>query len=252
MQHFVSAQVYAMRSHSVRFGRPSDHWGFAWAPRNAGRYPPPEWAAMTGSVLDRLATAIRDSALETPADPGCGRAARTARISGAPVTSRRSADRQVARVPHLVADDARVRLAAAGRRRRRRLGAVVPAGAGRGCRGEAHDTGRGDRVVVVTDRGLATSAAGPFTPTLTLELPAGAFATAQLYYQDATAGTVTLTASAAGVVTGTQQLTVTGAAPLSLRIDPSSSTLLPGATAPLTAVGSISSATRHRRRSSGR
>ena len=72
MQHFVSAQVYAMRNHSVRFGRASDHWGFAWAPRNSGSVPTPEWAAMTGSVLDRLATAIRDSAFETPADPGGG------------------------------------------------------------------------------------------------------------------------------------------------------------------------------------
>ena len=81
------------------------------------------------------------------------------------------------------------------------------------------------------------SAAGPFAPTLAVQLPAGAFATAQFFYQDATAGPVTLTAAAAGVVTGTQQLTVTGAAPVSLRVDPSSSILLPGATATFTAVG---------------
>jgi hypothetical protein len=62
-------------------------------------------------------------------------------------------------------------------------------------------------------------------------------ATAQLFYQDATAGAVTLTASAAGLVTGTQQLTVTGAAPVTLRVDPPSSTLLPGAAATFTAVG---------------
>ena len=50
---------------------------------------------------------------------------------------------------------------------------------------------------------FSTSAAGPFAPTLALQLPAGAFATPQLYYQDATAGIVTLTASAAGVFTAT-------------------------------------------------
>jgi hypothetical protein len=84
---------------------------------------------------------------------------------------------------------------------------------------------------------FAASAAGPFTPALAVQLPAGAFATAQFFYQDATAGAATLTATAAGVVTGTQQLTVTGATPVSLRVDPPASTLLPGATAPFTAVG---------------
>jgi hypothetical protein len=68
MQPFVSAQVYALRFFSATTGQPQDHWGFAWAPRNASELPASQFAAQTGSVLDRLATAIRDSA--QPVDPG--------------------------------------------------------------------------------------------------------------------------------------------------------------------------------------
>jgi hypothetical protein len=84
---------------------------------------------------------------------------------------------------------------------------------------------------------FATTPAGPFSPTLALALPAGAFSTAQLYYQDSTAGTATLTAAGAGVVTGAQALTVGGAAPLSLRVEPASSTVFPAGTVSLRAVG---------------
>src|SRR6476620_4331280 len=75
MQQFVSAQVYAMRSHDASSGRAEDRWGFAWAPRNPGSVPKNEFASAAGSVLDRLAAAIRDSAADSPSDPGvlaCG------------------------------------------------------------------------------------------------------------------------------------------------------------------------------------
>ena len=75
MQQFVSAQVYAMRSHDASSGQPEDRWGFAWAPRNPGTVPKNEFASAAGAVLDRLATAIRDSAGDSPSDPGvlaCG------------------------------------------------------------------------------------------------------------------------------------------------------------------------------------
>ncbi len=85
--------------------------------------------------------------------------------------------------------------------------------------------------------GLATSPAGPFAPTLALQLPAGTFSTAQVYYQDTAAGTATLTASGAGVVSGTETVTVTGAAPVSLRVEPSAATVPLGQTATFTAVG---------------
>jgi hypothetical protein len=238
MQHFVSAQVYALRSHGIRSGRPSDHWGFAWAPRNAGSYPTTEWTAMTGGVLDRLATAIRDSAFETPADPGvraCGPNGRNVwcagDLDGAALTDKWRVFRSwspttlaFVSAPQAVGAGTvsapialRAQVAGVAARPATQLDVTITSSSPTGT--------------------FSTSVAGPFTPTLALQLPAGAFATPQLFYQDATAGAVTLTAGAAGAVTGTQQLTVTGAAPVSLRIDPPSSTLSPGAATTFTAVG---------------
>ena len=61
---------------SATTGQSRDHWGFAWAPRNAAGIPAAEFAAQTGLVLDRLAAAVRDSGrTPDPADPGsaaCG------------------------------------------------------------------------------------------------------------------------------------------------------------------------------------
>ena len=71
MQQFVSAEVYALRNHGARSGRPSDRFGFAWAPRNSEALLANDFTRQTGAVLDRLAAAIRDSAATT-ADPGVG------------------------------------------------------------------------------------------------------------------------------------------------------------------------------------
>jgi hypothetical protein len=73
MQAYVSAQVYALRFFSVAAGLPSDHWGFAWQPRNGSGLSSQEFGAQTGAILDRLAAAIRDSAdTGDPSDPGSG------------------------------------------------------------------------------------------------------------------------------------------------------------------------------------
>jgi hypothetical protein len=238
MQHFVSAQVYALRSHGVRAGRPSDHFGFAWSPRNTGSYPAAEWAAMTGRVLDRLATAIRDSALETPADPGmraCGPNGQytwcAGDLEGAALTEKWRVFR--AWSPTTLGFVSAPQVVVAGG-----VSAPIPLQvqvAGVAARPTAPVTAT---VASSSPTGLlATSAEGPFAPTVTVQLPAGAFATAQVYYQDTTSGPVTLSASAAGVVTGTHALTVTGATPVSLRVDPSSTSVLTRATATFTAVG---------------
>ena len=84
---------------------------------------------------------------------------------------------------------------------------------------------------------LATNAAGPFTPSVTVQLAPGTFSSVQVYYQDTTSGTATLTASAPGTVAGTLALTVSGAAAVSLQIEPVSATLTLGATASFSAVG---------------
>jgi hypothetical protein len=84
---------------------------------------------------------------------------------------------------------------------------------------------------------FATAPTGPFASSVAVQLPAGAFATVQLYYMDTTAGIATLSAAGAGVVTGTQPFTISGAPPVSLRIDPPSATVVAGATTTLRAVG---------------
>lgn len=237
MQHYVSAQVYALRNHGARSGRAADRFGFAWAPRNAEALAASEFARRTAALLDRLAAAIRDSAADTPADPGVGACGPTAStwcagdLDGAALSAKWRTFRSWS--PTTFAFTSAPQAVAAG---------VVSAPvsvqvqvAGVAARPVAPIT------LTVTSSSptglLATSAAGPFAPTVTVPFAAGTFASAQLFYQDATAGTVTLTASAAGVVSGTQALTVTGAAPVSLRVEPSDSTLEPGTTATFRAVG---------------
>jgi hypothetical protein len=239
MRHFVSAQVYALRNYGVRTGRPDDQWGFAWAPRNASAFVPSDFTFQTGEVLDRLAAAIRDSATDTPTDPGaraCGPDGRytwcAGDLEGAALTGNWRAFKEWSpttlgfpSAPKTVGAGAvsqpialQVQVAGVAARPLAPVVATVASSSPTGL--------------------LATSAAGPFAPTVTIQLPAGTFATAQLFYQDTIAGTVAISASAAGVVTGTHQLTVTGAAPVSLRVDPPSATLLPGAKLQLTALGS--------------
>ena len=237
MQQFVSAEVYALRNHGARSGRPSDRFGFAWAPRNSEALLANDFTRQTGAVLDRLAAAIRDSAATT-ADPGVGACGANGQntwcagdLDGATLTDNWRAFRAwspttlaFVSAPQAVGAGVvsapvsfQVQVAGVAARPMTPVAATLTSSSPTGA--------------------FATSATGPFTPTVTIQLPAGAFATAQVFYQDATAGTVTLTASAAGVVAGTQSLTVTGGAPVSLRVDPPSATLLPGAVVKLTAMG---------------
>lgn len=59
---------------------------------------------------------------------------------------------------------------------------------------------------------FATTAAGPWTASLTLVVPAGAAQTPTFYYTDAAAGTAVLTGSAPGYTAATQTETITAAA----------------------------------------
>ena len=238
MQQFVSAQVYALRNHGVRSARPSDRFGFAWAPRNADTLLASDFSRRTGAVLDRLSAAIRDSAADNPADPGfgaCGSNGQNTWCAGDLEGATLSAGWRSFRAwsPTTLAFVSPPQAVAAGV-------ASAPVSLQAQVAGVAAKPVAPVAVTLTSSSPTGTfaaTAAGPFTPTLAVQLPGGAFGTAQFFYQDATAGAVTLTATAAGVVTGTQQLTVTGAAPVSLRVDPAASTLLPGATSTFTAVG---------------
>ena len=73
MAAYLSAQVNALRHFSATSAQPSDHWGFAWAPRNTTGLSNADFAAQTGQLLDRLAAAVRDSGdVVEPENPGSG------------------------------------------------------------------------------------------------------------------------------------------------------------------------------------
>ena len=238
MQQFVSTQVYAMRSHDASLGRPDDRWGFAWAPRNPGSVPKNEFASAAGAVLDRLAAAIRDSGGDSPADPGvlaCGPPGKNlwcgGDLAGAALTPSWATFRTwspttltfVTPPPTVVAGAVSTPIT------------IQPQVAGVAARPQA------PLAMTITTSSptgtLATNAAGPFTPSVTVQLAPGTFSSVQVYYQDTTSGTATLTASAPGTVAGTLALTVSGAAAVSLQIEPVSATLTLGATASFSAVG---------------
>ncbi len=238
MQQYVSAQVYALRNHGARAGRATDRFGFAWAPKNSDALAASDFAQQTGALLARIAAAIHDSADETPSDPGIGACTAPPQgtwcagdLSGATATAgwrtfRAWSPTTLAFVSPpqtiaagVVSGPISLQVQVAGV-------AARPAAAVTATVASSSPTGT-----------FATSATGPFTPTVSFGLPAGTFSTVQLFYQDPTAGSPTLTASGAGVVTGTQPLTVGGAAPLSLRVEPTASTLFPGGTATFKAVG---------------
>ena len=238
MEQYVSAQVYALRNHGSRSGQQADHWGFAWAPRNHTQQAFEIFQQETGAVLDRLAAAIRDTQNVVAEDPGVnacldGRYC-VGDLEGAIVVTRWRAFRTWS--PTTLGFATPPQTAGAG---------VVSAPIGVQVQ-VARVPARPLAPVVATvttsspTGTFATSPTGPFTPTVTVELPAGTFATASLYYQDTTAGTATISASGEGVVTGTQPFTVSGALPVSLRIEPTAATVVAGATVGVRALGSDS------------
>jgi len=238
MQQYVSAEVYALRNHGARAGRAEDRFGFAWAPRNSDALAAGDFTRQSGAVLDRLAAAIRDSGNDTPSDPGvgaCGAAAQGTWCAGDLPDGKLTDNWRAFRAwspttlafvspPQTIAAGAvsgpislQVQVAGVPARPVAAVTATIASSSPTGT--------------------FATVPTGPFTPTVAFQLPAGTFSTVQLYYQDPTAGAATITAAAAGVVSGTQLLTVGGAAPVSLRVEPSAATVLPGQSVTLTATG---------------
>ncbi len=238
MQQYVSAQVYALRSYGASSGQPEDRWGFAWAPRNPGPVPKYEFASAAGALLDRLAAAIRDSAEDSPTDPGalaCGPPGQNlwcgGDLDGATLTPSWSSFRTWSPTAlAFVSPPASVV-----------AGAVSPPISIQAQVDRVPSRPQAPVDVALTTSSpsgtFATSPTGPFAPSLVVQLPAGTFATARVFYQDTAAGTATLTASAAGVLASTQAITVSGAAAVSLRIDPASATVPLGGKATFTAIG---------------
>ena len=210
MAAYVSAQINAMRHFSAASGQAGDHWGFAWSPRNATGVSERDFPAQTGSVIDRMAAAIRDSGeVVEPENPGSG-------ACGPPGQDTWCA----ADVPGAQHNDAWRSFrgwtdSALGFTTPRR---TLAAGGPPAEIGLALVTTNGTRVTSAPVRlaalrtsssqgTFATTPAGPWTRTLAVNVAAPADAV--VYYRDTRAGTHTITASAAGSFSGTQAVTVT-------------------------------------------
>ena len=189
MQDFVSGQVYASRAFAAASGATVDRFGFAWAPNNTQGLTTADFNAQSASVLDRLASAIRDSGV--PADDtglaACLPSWCATAVDGAAFTtgwqsfSTWSTSAVAFATPAFqltagtVSAPVTLQMQTAG----------------------APDVATSDQVLTLASTspngGFSTVPTGPFTPTLTVTIPTGA-SSATVYYTDTLAGTPTLTA----------------------------------------------------------
>lgn len=98
----------------------------------------------------------------------------------------------------------------------------------------------GTMVTLITSSstgGFSTSAGGPFSPSLTVPIDAGAAASGNVYYSDTTAGTATMTASASGWSSASMAVTVNAGPLATITVSPSSATVSPGGTQAFAAMG---------------
>ncbi len=229
MEDYVSAQVYAARAFDADAGLPSDRFGFGWAPLNTLGLSTSDFNNETAAILSRLAQALQDSG-ETvdPNDPGigaCGPAGQNlwcqtvlpgaafnttwAAFSTWTQTGIGFATAPVTMTAGTTAGPLTVQL---------QTGGVVT-------------TATSDQAVTLTTSSLrgafSTSPTGPWTPTLTLTIPAGS-SSASFYYQDTAAGTPTISALLPDQPPATQTDTVVAAAPATLAVAPRSATVVGG------------------------
>jgi hypothetical protein len=84
---------------------------------------------------------------------------------------------------------------------------------------------------------FATSAGGPWSPSLELTVPGGETTSAPFYYEDTAAGTPTLSAGAAGYAGASQTETVSAAALDSIAVSPPSASVVEGGSQEFRAAG---------------
>jgi hypothetical protein len=221
MQDYVSAQTYAARSAGT-------HFGFAWTPKRPETETSSQFSIESGAVADRLAAAIHDSA-EAPT-AACAAQWCTGALDGAwfnqswhdfaswstPTFAFRSDP--VSLLAGSVSGPLTVSLQLAGVTRPDLEPVTLTLSSSS------------------TGAAFATAPDGPWSPTLTLEIPAGSTDTT-FYYRDTTAGTPTITVTAPGR-TPTQQTETIAPGPLaSLRLSPQSAGVTSGGTQQFTATG---------------
>ena len=240
MAGYVSAQVYALRYFSATTGQAQDHWGFAWAPRNASGASTSDFTSKTGLVLDRLGAAIHDSAetvdAEDPGSAACGPAGQNvwcvgdldgARLNGAWKSFR------VWTQPMLSFATPPQTLVAGSPSAAMTVSLV-------GNSGTPLVTPTPVTVTLTSTsaRGsFSTTPSGPWSPTLSLTIAGGTSASGAFYYLDTRAGSPVLGASAAGVTRGTQTETIIPGPVVSLGVTPASATVQVRATKQFTAMG---------------
>jgi hypothetical protein len=240
MAGYVSAQVQALRFFGATSGQSRDHWGFAWAPRNASGIPAADFAGRTGLVLDRLAAAVRDSGqTPDPADPGsaaCGPPGQNlwcvGDLEGAGLTETWKSFRGWTQPVLAFATAAQT------------TSAGVPTAAMSLALGTSSGlplTTPAPLAVTLSSSsprgGFSTSPGGPWSSTLPLTIAAGTGTSPGFYYLDTRAGSHVLTASAAGVTSGTQAVTVTPGPVAALTLTPASATVRARASQRFTAAG---------------
>jgi hypothetical protein len=220
MQHFVSAQTYALRSAgNARFG-------FAWSPKNLWALPTADFAAQTDTLLDRLAAAIRDSAPDGEDLGACGTSWCAGDLDGAALATQwQTFDAwKPSRLAFTTAPVALVAGTEATYSVELRTATGVPYAAGLPVTVSLRSTSPAGRF----------AAAGDWSPTLDVTIPNGA-TSVTFRYQDATAGTASLTASAAGKLAATLAVDVSAASLAHVVVAPSSVALEPGGSATFTA-----------------
>jgi hypothetical protein len=243
MAGYVSAQVNALRFFSATTGQPEDHWGFAWAPRNASGISPADFAAQSGQILDRLAAAVRDSGQTVdPEDPGsaaCGPAGQNVwcvgDVQGARLNEAWKSFRTWTQ-PTLAFATPPQTIAVGTPSAAMRLALTTSSGQPLAAKSPLTVT-----LSSTSPQGtFSTSPNGPWSTTLSLTFVAGASTSEDFYYLDTRAGSQVLTASADGVTSGTQTVMVTPGPVVSLAVTPASATIRARATQELAAAGADS------------
>jgi hypothetical protein len=216
MEHYVSAQVYALRV--------GQRGGFAWSPKNLDALPAADFAAQTEAILDRLAAAIHDSAQPNDLDPGVGACADVwcaGDLDGAWFNDRWTTF-QAWKPSQLAFSTSPQALIA---------GSSAALTVDLRTAGGVSLTVTSPLTVSLSSSSsggsFSTSPTGPWTSTLALTIPTGS-ATATFYYRDTRAGEATLTAAATGKTPALLLETVSAAPLARIALTPPSATLAPG------------------------
>jgi len=216
MQDYVSAQTYAL-------GSAGSHFGFAWHPNRPDGVGVTQFATESDAILDRMAASIHDPATACAASCALALAGATFNEGWHDLATWETPSVALANTPAS-------------------LTAGTPSGPLTVQLQIAGVTRPDTQPVTVTltstspQGGFSSSATGPWTSTLDIQIPAGS-TDATFYYRDTKAATATLAAIAPGRAGAEKIVTVKPGAPTKLAVTPATATLTSGASRVFTASG---------------